>query len=146
MTEKFQINVDLSKNIPFALDSIFEIGIGIFLLIKSSEPSLKLFGIGFILIGLIQLVRKIKTFHLTKTDLIIKRPLFPFKIAHEIYPLTEIKEIKFNNIKGRFGGPHIIVDSKNKNGSYRIHTTKNSIDKFERKLSKLEIKTIRIGM
>tara|TARA_R110002049_G_scaffold305799_1_gene503286 strand:- start:56 stop:496 length:441 start_codon:yes stop_codon:yes gene_type:complete len=146
MTEKLHIKINISKNIAFALDSILEIGIGIILYFKSSELTLKLFGIGFILIGIIQLVRKIKTFHLTRTELTIKRPLFPFIIADENYPLTEIKEIKFNKIKGRFGGPHLIVHSKNKNGSYRIQTTNDNIDKFETELKKLNITTTRIGM
>ncbi|NRD21579.1 hypothetical protein HNV08_16105 [Winogradskyella eckloniae] len=146
MTEHFRIKVSLSKNIAFILDEIIGIEIGIFLYFKFSELTLKFVGIGFVLIGLIQLVRKIKTFHLTKTDLIIKRPLFPFIIATENYPLNEIKEIKFNKIKGRFGGSHLIVDSKNKSSSFRIETTKDNIDKFELELKKLNIKSIRIGM
>jgi hypothetical protein len=46
----------------------------------------------------------------------------------------------------RFGGPHLIVDSKNKSGSYRIQTTKENIDKFAKELTKLDIITIRTGM
>jgi len=83
---------------------------------------------------------------LTKTYLTIKRPLFPFVIANENYTLSEIKEVKFNKITGRFGGSHLIVDSKNKSGSYRIQTTKENIDKFAKELTKLDIITIRTGM
>ena len=147
MTDIFKINLDLSKNIGFILDAIFEIGIGIVILYKNpTDTVFIIIGVGFILVGIIQFIRKLKTFHLTNTDLTIKRPLFPFQIAQENYPLAEIKEIKFNKIKGGFGGPHLIVNSKNKNGAYRIETTKENIDKFEIEMTKLDIKITRIGM
>lgn len=147
MTNLFKLKIDVIRNIPFVLDAILEIGIGIVILsINSSEKIVLVLGFGLVIIGLIQFLRKIKTFHLTENELTIRRPLFPFKIAQEYFPLTEIQEVKFNRIKGRFGGPHLSVFSKSKNGSYRIETAKENIDRFETELKKVGVKTIRIGM
>ena len=147
MTDLFKLKVDLVRNIPFVLDAILEIGIGIVILsLNASERAMLFLGYGLVFFGLIQFIRKIKTFHLTKNELTIRRPLFPFKIAEENYPLVEIQEVKFNRIKGRFGGPHLNVLSKSKNGDFRIETAKENIDRFEMELKKVGVKTIRIGM
>lgn len=147
MMEVFELNLDLKRNIAFVLDAIFEIGVGITILyINSSDLTFFYFGIGLVIEGIIQLIRKLKTFHLTESELTIKRPLFPFKIVERNFAVGKIEKIKFNNIKGRFGGPHLNVLSKESNGDFRIQTSKKVIDRFEIELNKLGIETERIGM
>ncbi|WP_085518907.1 hypothetical protein [Marivirga sericea] len=147
MKEHFKIELDLAKNIPFVLDAVIEIGIGIVLLVRSTTvDSMYYLGVGLVIFGLTQLIRKLKTFHLTDSDLIIKRPLLPFPIAEARFPISSIKEIRFNNIKGRFGGPHLTVISSLKNDDFRIETKTKNIDLFEIELKRLNIKTERNGL
>lgn len=129
---RLEIKVDLIKNVPFLLDAILEIGLGFFM-VSRPNPDTILLTVGWILIiiGGIQLIRKIKTFHLTNTELLIKRPLFPFSIAEHRFEISEIKEIRFVNIIGRPGGPHLNIVTGDRAESYRIETTKENIDKFE---------------
>ncbi len=147
MKEHFKIELDLVKNIPFVLDAVIEIGIGIVILIRSTTAdSMYYLGVGLVVFGLIQFIRKLKTFHLTDAELIVRRPLFPFPMAEARFPISSIKEIRFNNIKGRFGGPHLTVISTEKNDDFRIETKTKNIDLFETELTRLNIKTERIGM
>ncbi len=143
----FEIKIDLIRNIPFILDSLFEIGIGIILVLKNPKDQTLIFlGSGFILFGIIQFIRKIKTFHLTDNVLIIKRPFFPFAMAEEKFQISKIKEIKFIKIKGRFGGKHMVVETSDRSESYRIETTIETIDEFEVNLKALGITPIRDDM
>ncbi len=145
--DNFEIRIDLIRNIPFTLDALFEIGIGIIFLLKNTNDRTPLFlGLGFIFIGIIQFIRKIKTFQLTDSELIVKRPLFPFAIAEERFKISKVKEIKFINIKGRFGGKHINVETSDKIGSFRIETAPENIDEFEENLKARGITPIRDGM
>ncbi len=147
MKELYKVELDLVKNIPFVLDAVFEVGIGIALLMNSTiEDSLFYLGVGLIIFGFIQFVRKLKTFHLTETELIVKRPLFPFPLAEVKFPISTIKEVRLNNITGRFGGPHLTVISTMKNDDFRIQTKTENIDQFVIELKQLGIKTDRSGM
>jgi hypothetical protein len=147
MTEIFKLNLDLKRSIPFILDALIEIGVGVVILFsKPTEMTIQYIGIGLITVGIVQFVRKLKTFHLSQSELTIKRPLFPFKIAESTFTLDKIQKIKFNNIKGRFGGPHLNVISKERNGDFRIEAKTEKIDEFENELNKLGIVTERIGM
>lgn len=143
MKTDLNIKVDLIRNIPFLLDSILEIGIGIIILTKTS---LIILGWGILIVGIIQLIRKIKTFHLTDTELIVKRPLFPFKITEERFTISDIKQVRLHRIKGRFGGPHISIVGNNKSEDFQIGISKNSIDQFEIRLKSLGILTDRNGI
>ncbi len=147
MTEIFKLKIDLKRNIAFVLDAIIEVGVGIAMLCVNSKNLILFYiGIGFILVGLIQLIRKLKTFHLTESELIIRRPFFPFKIAEVNFAINKIEKIKFNKISGRFGGPHLIVISNDRDGSFRIESEKVHIDIFETELNKLGVETERAGM
>ena len=141
----FKIKVDLIRNIPFMLDAILEVSIGISLILKSGKnKSLLFLGLGLTIFGIIQFIRKIKTFTLTHDELIIERPLFPF--AKTKFQTSKIKKIKFVNVKGRFGGRHLIIETSNQLESFRIEASKENIDNFEINLKALGIKPIREGM
>ena len=143
----FELKVDLIRNIPFVLDAVLEIGVG---LITVSRPNpgmtLLIMGGGLITIGTIQFIRKIKTFHLTDTELIIRRPFFPFPLAEDRFQVSKVKEIKFIQVKGRFGGPHLNIVTADRVESFRIETAKENIDEFEVKLKSLGIQPIRDGI
>lgn len=143
----YTIELDLFRNSVFILDSILEVGLGIcfFFLPKSGVVPI-CFGIVFILFGIIQLIRKLKTFHLTETEFLIRRPLFPYSPLLVSYPLSTIKEIGFVRIKGKFGGPYLTVRSNRVNGDFLIATSKVNIDRLEEELNKLGIKTTREGL
>jgi hypothetical protein len=51
-----------------------------------------------------------------------------------------LKEVIFRRIKGRFGGPHIIIRSKHINESYRIDFNEETLNKFKLTLTQLGIK------
>ncbi|MBT1696187.1 hypothetical protein KK083_04835 [Fulvivirgaceae bacterium PWU4] len=147
MTGEFELRVDFTRNIPFILDSVFEIGLGLFLISKPSvSMTLLVIGWGFVIFGIIQLIRKIKIFTLTEGELIIKHPLFPFPIGEERFKISTIKEVKFIRVKGRFGGRHLTILSSEKSESYRIEASNDRIDEFEAKLKSLGIVTVRDGM
>lgn len=129
------------------LDAVLEIGLGL-VMVSRQDPGmmLLLMGGGLITIGTTQFVRKIKTFHLTDTELIIRRPLFPFALAEDRFLISKVKEIKFIRIKGRFGGPHLNIVTSDQAESFRIAATKENIDEFEMKLKALGLLPIRDDM
>jgi hypothetical protein len=127
------------------LDAILEVGIGISLVLASEkDKSLFFWGLGLTIFGIIQFIRKIKTFTLTPEELIIERPLFPFTKTK--FQISKIKKIKFVNVTGRFGGPHLIVETSNQLASFRIGVSKENIDNFEINLKALGIESIREGL
>ncbi len=138
-----EIKIDLVRNIPFLLDAVLEIGVGIIMVSRQpTSTTLVIMGSGLIMIGTIQFVRKIKTFLLTDTELIIRRPLFPFSFAEERFQLSKVKEIKFIRAKGA----HLNIVTTDQAESFRIETAKEKIDEFEIKLKALGIQTIRDGV
>ena len=143
----FELKVDLIRNIPFVLDAVIEIGVGL-VMVSRQEPGMTLLimGGGLITIGIIQFIRKIKTFHLTDTELIIRRPLFPFALAEDRFQVSKMKEIEFIRVKGRFGGPHLNIVTSDRAESFRIAATKENIDEFEMKLKALGLLPIRDDM
>lgn len=142
----FKIKVDVLRNVPYVIDAFILIGLGVVLLInKSTDLTHLLLDSGFVLYGIVQLIRKIKTFHLTDTELIIKRPLFPFAMADEKFEVSKIKEIKFVNIKFG-GGSHLRIETIDEYKSFRIETAKENIDEFEIRLKSLGIVPIRDNM
>jgi hypothetical protein len=144
---KFELRVDLLRNIPYVLDALLEIGAGVIMISRLKGGIVMLaFGWGLVIIGTIQFIRKVKTFHLTKTELIIKRPLFPFSLAEQRFLISELKEIKFINIKGRFGGPHLNIITTETAASYRIEVSKDKIDNFEAHLLALGLHPLRKDM
>lgn len=79
MAEDFKLKVDLVKNVPFLLDAILEVGVGVVLITReNASVGILVLGWTLLVVGVIQFIRKVKTFHLTNAELVIKRPLFPF--------------------------------------------------------------------
>jgi hypothetical protein len=147
MTQEFELKVDLVRSLPFLLDAILEIAVGLVVIaLPNASTGILIFGWTFLAIGGIQFIRKVKTFHLTNTELVIKRPLFPFPIAEHRFEISKIREIKFINVNGRFGGPHLNIVTPDIAGSYRIETTKGKIDEFETRLKSLGLTPIRERM
>ncbi|TNE74862.1 hypothetical protein EP331_00560 [bacterium] len=91
----------------------------------------QIFILCFFAIWIIQVIRVAKTFHLYQDRLIIKRPFF----------FTKKTNVIFRKIKGRFGGPHIIIKAKRLNESYRIDFSNFVLDDFITQLQKLGIKS-----
>ena len=107
-----------------------------------SEWGAQLFMCVFFLIWIIQGVRVEKTFHLFADKLIVRRPLSFTTNTDVIFNISELKEIIFRKVKGRFGGPHIIIKSKRINESYRIDFNKDTLNKFNLTLTELGIKVL----
>lgn len=144
MDNILNIKVNWRKNIPFVLDTILEIGIGIFILTRDNLSStLLLIGYFILTIGIVQLIRKIKTFQLSKTHLTIKRPLFPFKFAENEFEIQKIQLIEFKKVIRV--GPYIKIIGKinGKDGGYMIAMNKQSIDLFENELKCLGLQVSR---
>ena len=92
---------------------------------------------------IIQIIRGTKTFYLSKSSLIIKRPFLLGIINDKEFKINDIKEIIFRTVQGRFGGPHIIIKSKKETESYKIDIKQKDLELFIKHLTTLEIKTIR---
>jgi hypothetical protein len=88
-------------------------------------------------LGLVQILRKIKTFHLTDTSLTIKRPLFPFKIATHVFKISDVHEMIINE-RG-----HLYIDSKKETESYLMLTSDENIRRLEDELRLLGVKISR---
>jgi len=138
MVRDFVVNIDWQRNIPILLESISEIGIGIVFL---SFNIGSVIGYGFVLFGIIQLIRKVKTFHLSSTTLTIKRPLFPLKLFEESFCVDKIDKIEFIDLIGR--GPYIKIYSIKKDGGFILAASKNKITEFESALLNLGIEVSR---
>lgn len=142
---QFELKVDLVRNIPFLLDAILELGIGAFMVtLPDADTILLILGWTFIVLGGVQFARKIKTFHLTNTELIIKRPLVPFHFTEHRFEIVKIKEIKFIYLQG--SGPHLTIVTADIAESYRIEASKERIDEFEIQLQSLGLAPIRDRM
>lgn len=101
----------------------------------------QIFILSFFAFWIIQVIRIAKTFHLYHDRLIIKRPFFFTEKTNVIFMTADIKEVIFRKIKGRFGGPHIIIRAKRLNGSYRINFSNSVLDDFIVQLQRLGIKS-----
>ncbi len=137
MSDSISIKINWKKNIPFVLDNVLEVGGGIFMLIFAHKNSIIIIvGIVLFMFGIVQLVRKIKTFQLSETHLTIKRPLFPFKFAEEEFELQKIKLVEFKRVIKI--GPYIRIVGKinGKDGGYMLAIDKQSIDLFENELAR----------
>ncbi len=136
MTNSPKIKIDIIANL---LDSLIIVILGLVLIQKGSL----IIGIIVILLGIIQLARKIKIIYLNENFITIHRLLIPFSIADQNFALNDIKEVKFHKIKGRFGGNYISIKGKKQSGSYSISNKKEPIDCFQNRLNEFGIKTIR---
>jgi hypothetical protein len=145
MTREFSIKVDLVRNIPFLLDAIFEIGVGVVLVTRPhASTMLLIIAWTLIVIGGIHFIRKVKTFHLTNTELIIKRPLFPFRFAEDRFLISKIKEIKFINVRTK--GLRLNIVTPDVAESFMIETTSEKIDEFEQRLKSAGLTPVREGI
>lgn len=101
----------------------------------------QIFILCFFILWIIQVIRVAKTFHLYSDRLIIKRPFFFTEKTNVIFMTVDIKEVIFRKIKGRFGGPHIIIKTKKLNASYRIDFSNSVLEDFINQLQRLGIKS-----
>ncbi|MGX1928026.1 hypothetical protein [Flagellimonas sp. 2504JD4-2] len=140
MSHILDIKVNWKKSIPYFLDAIIEIGLGVtFLITNRDDPLLYWLGLFLILFGVVQLVRKIKTFHISKSHLIVKRPLLPLKITEVSFELQKIKLVELKKIVRL--GPHIKIIGKinGKDGGFMLTLDKRTIDLFEKELKGLGV-------
>ncbi|MAU16227.1 MAG: hypothetical protein CMH46_11900 [Muricauda sp.] len=141
MNSILYIGVNWRRILPYILDAIFEIGAGIILLSMNKNGS-TIFWIGLLLtiFGVVQLIRKIKTFHLSKSHLLIKRPLMPFKFAEMNFELKKIKKIELKRLVRV--GPYIRIIGE-KDGGYMLAMDKKTIDSLEKELKLMNITVTR---
>ncbi len=135
MKNLLDINVNWRKSLPYILDFFLEVNLGIVFSARSESYSFLYFaGLFLILFGIIQLIRKIKTFHITKTKLIVKRPLMPFKFVEVDFEFDKIKNIEFKKVIRV--GPYlkIVGGANGKDGGFSLALEKNVIDVFENTL------------
>ena len=79
-------------------------------------------------------------FILNTGELIIRKP-WPIQLTKDIrFRNNEIERIIFRRIKGRFGGPHIVIKSKKKDISFRINWNEQKVDDFSSIADKLGVK------
>ncbi len=74
----------------------------------------------FFVILIVQAIRVAKTFHLYADKLIVRRPFFFTTKTDQTFKIDELKEVIFRRIKGRFGGPHLIIRAKRLSDTFRI--------------------------
>ena len=108
--------------------------------LQKGELGFQLFVLIFSLILLIQAIRTTKTFLIFDDKIVIRRPLTLTNKTDVVFKLDDLKEIIFRNIKGRFGGPHLIVISNKNTISYRINSDKEVINEFINTLNRKGIK------
>ncbi|MBC7863038.1 MAG: hypothetical protein IAF38_08685 [Bacteroidia bacterium] len=94
----------------------------------------------FLIILAIQGLRSSITLLILKDKLIIRRPLLLTSKTDVSFKTPEIKEVVFSKVKGRFGGPHIIIKSRRDNISYRIAGSDMVLSSFIETLTALNIK------
>jgi hypothetical protein len=100
----------------------------------------------FFFIWIIQGLSSTKTIHLFSDRLVVKRPLFITNRADKSFKIEDLKEVVFRKVKGRFGGPHLIIRSRRINESFRIDFSNEIITEFISKLIELGIKTSKDNM
>ncbi|KAB7529180.1 hypothetical protein F8C76_15210 [Flagellimonas olearia] len=136
-----EIGVNWRKIIPYILDAILEIGLGITFLASHGEDAFFLWAGAFLMVfGVVQLIRKVKTFHLSKSNLVIKRPLMPFKFAEMSFKLEKINNIELKKVVR--AGPFIKITGE-KNGGFMLAMDKKTIDLLEKELKLLNLKVTR---
>ena len=123
-----------------------QIAFGFFALIFSASKFTKedwvgkLFICFFFFIWIVQAIRVTKTFHLFADRLVIRRPFFFTTKTDQTFKIDELKEVVFRGIKGRFGGPHIIIRAKLHNDAFRIDIGTEIRNIFIAQLTKLGVK------
>ncbi len=140
---KTKIDILQTSILTIQLFAVLNFGILIFFKNMHKANGLMFFGIVSIILSTIQIMRVVKRFELYDKTLIISRPLSMTSKTNTVLKLTEIKEIIFRNVSGRYGGPVIIVDSSVMTETYRMNFSKNEINEFEKELNKVGVKTIR---
>ncbi len=94
----------------------------------------------FFIIYIVQAIRVAKTFHLFEDKLIIRRPFSFTNKTDQTFKIELIKEIIFRRIRGKFGGPHLIIIGKGINAGFRIEIETQERNDFIKCLTKLGIK------
>ena len=136
-----EIGINWKKIVPYILDAILEIGLGItFLASYGKDTSFLWAGVFLIVFGVVQLIRKVKTFQLSKSHLIIKRPLMPFKFAEVSFELKKIKDIELKRVVR--AGPYIKITGA-KDGGFMLAMDKKAVDLLENELKILNLKVTR---
>jgi hypothetical protein len=144
----FETKLGSIERVLGIIQVLFGFGITLFLLLSllKKYSGGNLFLAIFCLVFTIQVIRTSKTFHLYSNRLIIRRPLFFSRKTDIVVNLNEIKEIIFRRIRGRYGGPHIIIKAKRFNESYRIDFSNRILNEFIAKLIEREVKTSKENM
>lgn len=148
MELKYKTKIDIFKTTLLTIELIACFIFGFYISIKNIHKNngMLIFGILLLLVCAIQLVRVVKRFELYEHVLIINRPLSFTSKTNTVLKISDIKKITFRQIKGRFGGPVLILNALKSDETYRINFPESSIDEFEAALNKLGIETFRDGI
>ncbi len=148
MELKYRTKIDIFKTSLLTIELTSVLILGFYASIKSINKNngMLIFGIILVLVCAIQIIRVVKRFDLYEQVLIINRPLSFTPKTNTVLKISDIKKITFRQIKGRFGGPVLIINSSKLDETYRINFPENSIDEFETELNKLGIETVRDGI
>ncbi|HYD22904.1 MAG TPA: hypothetical protein VEB40_15580 [Flavipsychrobacter sp.] len=95
---------------------------------------------------IIQAIRVAKTFQLFADRLVVRRPFSITTKTDRIFKVAELREVIFRNVKGRFGGPHLIIKAKKFDDSFRIVLGEKRKNDFIDQLTKLGVKVSRENM
>lgn len=141
-TPIFQTTTTWMDRFSVLIQLILAIGITVFWFLKTSkiEWGSILFLYVFISIWVIQALRSNIVFRLFSDRLEVNRPFFFISPKPKVFPVTELKEVIFRRVKGRYGGPHVIVYSKELDDSYRIDFSKETMSDFVNRLTDLGVK------
>ena len=118
------------------------------MIIRFSSDSLPLAGLGVFLIalGVVQFMRRIKSYHVDSEKLVISRPFMPTKSADRIYLLEDLKKVRFIKLKWGRSGPIMNVYSKKGNADFLLAISQQDIDNFFDALQGLGVETERKGI
>lgn len=141
-TPIFETTTTWMDRFSVLIQLILAIGITIIWFLKTSkiEWGSILFLYVFISIWVIQALRSHIVFRLFSDRLEVNRPFFFISPKPKVFPVTELKEVIFRRVKGRFGGPHVMVYSKELDDSYRINFPKSTMNDLVNCLTGLGVK------
>lgn len=79
--------------------------------------------------------RGVREFLLFEDKLVVTRPLLFSRNSDDIFYVSDIREVTFVNINGRYGGPHMVIRCKKRmHESYRIDFSTETLDEFRNAL------------
>lgn len=91
--------------------------------------------------------RGVREFLLFDDKLIVTRPLLFSRKSDDVFFVSDIREVTFVNIKGRFGGPHMVIRCKKRmHESYGISFSRETLNEFRNALGGTGVLIINKGM